>query len=318
MSPAPDQHTPPDTEKPGHSPPDESRSGLIIVNYGKQQLLEDQAGNLLRCVARRGLEQIVCGDEVEWLPVGAGEGVIEAIIPRRNVLQRLDGNSKQRPLVANIDQLVIEAAPQPMLDTFLIDKYTVAAELTNTTPLIVANKSDLLDREQRGRIELLFEEFNAIGYTTLFTSSLENTGIEEFAEQLSNKTSILVGQSGVGKSSLIKRLLPELDIATGKLSDASGLGKHTTTATTLYHLPLGGNLIDSPGVRDFKLGKTGPLELGNGFREFHGLLGECKFSDCRHLSEPGCAITAAVESGAISTRRYDSYRKLLAIMNEMT
>lgn len=318
MSPAPDQHTPPDTEKPGHSPPDESRSGLIIVNYGKQQLLEDQAGNLLRCVARRGLEQIVCGDEVEWLPVGAGEGVIEAIIPRRNVLQRLDGNSKQRPLVANIDQLVIEAAPQPMLDTFLIDKYTVAAELTHTTPLIVANKSDLLDREQRGRIELLFEEFNAIGYTTLFTSSLENTGIEEFAEQLSNKTSILVGQSGVGKSSLIKRLLPELDIATGKLSDASGLGKHTTTATTLYHLPLGGNLIDSPGVRDFKLGKTGPLELGNGFREFHGLLGECKFSDCRHLSEPGCAITAAVESGAISTRRYDSYRKLLAIMNEMT
>ena len=318
MSPAPDQHTPPDTEKPEHSPPDESRSGLIIVNYGKQQLLEDQAGNLLRCVARRGLEQIVCGDEVEWLPVGAGEGVIEAIIPRRNVLQRLDGNSKQRPLVANIDQLVIEAAPQPMLDTFLIDKYTVAAELTNTTPLIVANKSDLLDREQRGRIELLFEEFNAIGYTTLFTSSLENTGIGEFAEQLSNKTSILVGQSGVGKSSLIKRLLPELDITTGKLSDASGLGKHTTTATTLYHLPLGGNLIDSPGVRDFKLGKTGPLELGNGFREFHGLLGECKFSDCRHLSEPGCAITAAVESGAISTRRYDSYRKLLAIMNEMT
>ena len=317
MSPAPDQHTPPDTEKPGHSPPDESRSGLIIVNYGKQQLLEDQTGNLLRCVARRGLEQIVCGDEVEWLPVGAGEGVIEAIIPRRNVLQRLDGNSKQRPLVANIDQLVIEAAPQPMLDTFLIDKYTVAAELTNTTPLIVANKSDLLDREQRGRIELLFEEFNAIGYTTLFTSSLENTGIGEFAEQLSNKTSILVGQSGVGKSSLIKRLLPELDIATGKLSDASGLGKHTTTATTLYHLPLGGNLIDSPGVRDFKLGKTGPLELGNGFREFHGLLGECKFSDCRHLSEPGCAITAAVESGAISTRRYDSYRKLLAIMNDM-
>lgn len=317
MSPAPDQNTPQDTEKSEPSP-DEVRSGLIIVNYGKQQLLEDQSGTLHRCVARRGLEQMVCGDEVEWLPVGDGEGVIEAIVPRRNVLQRLDGNSKQRPLVANIDQIVIEAAPEPMLDTFLIDKYTIAAELTNTTPLIVANKSDLLDSEQRSRIELLFKEFNAIGYTTLFTSALENTGIEEFAEQLSNKTSILVGQSGVGKSSLIKRLLPELDITTGKLSDASGLGKHTTTATTLYHLPLGGKLIDSPGVRDFKLGKTSPLELGNGFRDFHGLPGECRFNDCRHLSEPGCAITAAVESGAISSRRYDSYRKLLAIMNEMT
>jgi len=308
---------PTQADTPKYTPPDSGRMGLIIVNYGKQQLLEDQSGTLHRCVARRGLEQMVCGDEVEWLPVGKDEGVIEAIVPRRNVLQRLDGNSKQRPLVANIDQVVIEAAPEPMLDTFLIDKYTVAAELTNTTPLIVANKSDLLDSEQRGRIELLFKEFNAIGYTTLFTSALENTGIREFAEQLSNKTSILVGQSGVGKSSLIKRLLPELDITTGKLSDASGLGKHTTTATTLYHLPLGGNLIDSPGVRDFKLGKTSPLELGNGFREFHSLLGECRFNDCRHLSEPGCAITAAVEQGTISTRRYDSYRQLLAIMSSM-
>ena len=317
MSPAPDQNTPPDTEKPEHSPPDEGLTGLIIVNYGKQQLLEDQFGNLQSCVARRGLEQMVCGDQVEWLPVGKGEGVIEAIVPRRNVLQRLDGNSKQRPLAANIDQIIIEAAPEPMLDTFLIDKYTVAAELTNSTPLIVANKSDLLDSEQRSRIELLFKEFNAIGYTTLFTSALENTGIREFAEQLSNKTSILVGQSGVGKSSLVKRLLPELDITTGKLSDASGLGKHTTTATTLYHLPEGGKLIDSPGVRDFKLGKTAPLDLGNGFREFHGLAATCKFNDCLHLSEPGCAITAAVEAGEISTRRYDSYRQLLAIMSSM-
>lgn len=317
MSPAPDQHTPPDTEKPEHFPADDVRKGLIIVNYGKQQLLEDQNGNLHRCVARRGLEQMVCGDEVEWLPVGEKEGVIETIVPRRNVLQRLDGNSKQRPLVANIDQIIIEAAPEPMLDTFLIDKYTVAAELTNTIPLIIANKADLLDSEQRGRIELLFNEFNAIGYTTLFTSSLENTGIEEFSEQLTNKTSILVGQSGVGKSSLIKRLLPELDIATGKLSDASGLGKHTTTATTLYHLPHGGKLIDSPGVRDFKLGKTSPLELGNGFREFHGLPAACKFNDCSHLSEPGCAIRAAIEHGTISARRYSSYRQLLAIMNKM-
>jgi ribosome biogenesis GTPase len=317
MLPAPDQNTPPDTEKSEHSLPDEGLTGLIIVNYGKQQLLEDQSGNLQRCVARRGLEQMVCGDIVEWLPVGEGEGVIEAIVPRRNVLQRLDGNSKQRPLAANIDQIIIEAAPEPMLDTFLIDKYTVAAELTNSTPLIIANKSDLLDCEQRSRIELLFRELNAIGYTTLFTSALENTGIEEFAEQLLNKTSILVGQSGVGKSSLVKRLLPELDITTGKLSDASGLGKHTTTATTLYHLPEGGKLIDSPGVRDFKLGKTAPFELGNGFREFHGLAATCKFNDCLHLSEPGCAITAAVGTGEISTRRYDSYRQLLAIMSSM-
>lgn len=305
------------TDNPPNAIPDDSHTGLVIINYGKQQLLEDPAGNLHRCVARRGLEQMVCGDQVEWLPTGQGEGVIEAILPRRNVLQRLDGNSKERPLAANIDQVIIEAAPEPALDTFLVDKYTVAAELAGAIPLIVVNKSDLLNTEQRSRIELLFGEYNDIGYTALFTSALENTGIEEFAGHLTNRTSILVGQSGVGKSSLIKRLLPELDITIGKLSAASGLGKHTTTATTLYHLPHGGKLIDSPGVRDFKLGKTGPLELGNGFREFHGLPGECKFNDCRHLSEPGCAITAAVERGTISTRRYDSYRQLLSIMNGM-
>ena len=316
MSNAPDPSTRPDKDNPNNTA-DKRRSGLVVVNYGKQQLLEDAAGNLQRCVARRGLEQMVCGDAVQWLPTGQGEGVIEVLRPRRNVLQRVDKNNNERPLVANIDQLVIEAAAEPALDTFLLDKYTVAAELANCSALIVVNKADLLGSEQRNGIEALFGEFNAIGYTTLFTSARKNTGIDELATHLSNKTSIFVGQSGVGKSSLIKRLLPELDIVTGKLSAASGQGKHTTTATTLYHLPHGGKLIDSPGVRDFKLGKVSPLELGNGFREFHELQAGCKFNDCRHLSEPGCAITAAVESGRISLRRYESYRQLLVIMGGM-
>ena len=212
MSNDPDPSTRPDTDNPENTAGDR-RSGLVIVNYGKQQLLEDADGNLHRCVARRGLEQMVCGDEVEWLPTGQGEGVIEVLLPRRNVLQRVDKNNKQRPLVANIDQLVIEAAAEPALDTFLIDKYTVAAELANCSALIVVNKADLLDSEQRNGIESLFGEFNAIGYATLFTSAKANTGIDELAEHLANKTSIFVGQSGVGKSSLIKRLLPELDIA---------------------------------------------------------------------------------------------------------
>ncbi len=313
MSNDPDPSTRPDTDNPENTA-GERRSGLVVVNYGKQQLLEDAAGNLHRCVARRGLEQLVCGDEAEWLPTGQGEGVIEVLLPRRNVLQRVDKNDSERPLVANIDQLVIEAAAEPALDTFLIDKYTVAAELANCSALIVVNKADLLGSEQRHSIESLFGEFNAIGYATLFTSAKENTGIDELAEHLSGKTSIFVGQSGVGKSSLIKRLLPELDIVTGKLSQASGQGRHTTTATTLYHLPHGGRLIDSPGVRDFKLGKVSPLVLGNGFREFHELQAGCKFNDCSHLSEPGCVITSAVESGTISRRRYESYRQLLASM----
>jgi ribosome biogenesis GTPase len=288
-----------------------ARPGLVIVNYGKNQLVEDAAGNIYRCVARRGLPQIVCGDEVEWQPTGESAGVIETILPRRTVLLRADGNNKSRPLVTNIDQVIIEAALEPVLDYFLIDKYIVAAELAQAEPLIVINKADLIRPEDRSRIETLISEYRSIGYTTLLTSALENTGIETFSDCLTGKTSILVGQSGVGKSSLIRRLLPDRDIVIGRLSAASGLGKHTTTSTTLYHLPHGGRLIDSPGVRDFHPGRIAGDELGSGFREFRPWLGQCRFNDCRHLSEPGCAINAAAAAGNILKRRMESYRKLL-------
>ena len=288
-----------------------NQTGLVIVNYGKNQLVETQSGDIINCVARRGLPQIVCGDDVEWLATGDSSGVIEVIKPRRTTLHRANGNNGQRPLVANIDQLVIEAALEPALDYFLIDKYCIAAELAQTEPLIIINKADLLEDKERERITVLIDEYRDIGYTALLISALKNTGIEAFADCLAGKTSILVGQSGVGKSSLVKRLLPDLDIVTGKLSAASGLGKHTTTSTTLYHLPHGGRLIDSPGVRDFHLASVPDDELGNGFREFRPYLGQCKFNNCRHLSEPGCAIHAAVAEGRILERRMASYRQLM-------
>jgi ribosome biogenesis GTPase len=287
--------------------------GLVIVNYGKHLLVEDDSGTLVNCVSRRGIDPIVCGDRVRWQKSGHNAGVVVALLPRGSVLQRNTGNHSQRPLAANIDQLVIEAATEPVLDSFLLDKYTVAAELAHTGALIVINKADLLSQQERDAIDILLEEYRAIGYTCLYTSALKNTGIDEFSAQLSGKNSILVGQSGVGKSSLIKRLLPDLDITTGKLSVASGQGKHTTTATTLYHLPCGGALIDSPGVRDFKLGTVESIRLGSGFREFHPLLGQCRFNDCLHRSEPGCAITDAVEQGRISKRRMQSYQRLLEL-----
>lgn len=285
-------------------------AGLVIVNYGKNMLVEDDSGTLHRCVARRGLEQIVCGDRVTWSPTGKLSGVIESLQPRKTVMQKADGRNRQRPLAANIDQVVIEAATEPAMDTFLIDKYTVAAELAGTTPLIIINKADLLSEDVRSHIETLMQDYRDIGYTHLFTSALENTGIDAFRQQMTGKTSILVGQSGVGKSSLIRRLLPEQDITVGKLSDASGLGRHTTTSTTLYHLPEGGDLIDSPGVRDFHLGQVEPAMLADGFREFHPHLGHCRFNDCLHLGEPGCAVMEALAAGRISERRMESYRRL--------
>jgi ribosome biogenesis GTPase len=288
------------------------RHGIVIVNYGRQTLIEDSAGNLVRCVARRGLQQIVCGDEVEWLPNGRQAGVVESIASRRNILNRADNGNNMRPLVANIDQVIIEAAQEPALDCFLLDKYTVAAELAHTEALIVINKADLFTPEERSNIEAKLGDYTTLGYAVLFTSALQHTGIEEFADCLTGKTSILVGQSGVGKSSLINLLLPDRDITVGRLSTASGLGRHTTTATTLYHLPCGGRLIDSPGVRDFRLGDVSAADLGRGFREFTPYLGHCRFNDCRHLSEPGCAVLAALAAGDISARRMESYRRLLS------
>lgn len=287
------------------------RDGLVIVNYGTRLLVEDDQGRLLRCSARRGVGQIVCGDTVRWRPVDSDEGVVERIAPRHSVLLRADSGNRQRPLAANIDQVVIEAAREPALDCFLIDKYTVAAELAHTDALIVINKSDLLTTQQQREIAALLADYTELGYGVLFTSALCNTGIEAFAARLAGRTSILVGQSGVGKSSLVGRLLPERDITVGRLSGASGLGRHTTTTTTLYHLPGGGNLIDSPGVRDFRLGEVTAAELGSGFREFSALSGQCRFNDCRHVSEPGCAVLAALAAGRISARRMDSYRRLL-------
>jgi ribosome biogenesis GTPase / thiamine phosphate phosphatase len=286
-------------------------SGRVIVNYGKHLLLEDSDGTLTRCVTRREAGIPVCGDRVHWSRTGPDEGVVESIQERRTLLQRAVGENHLKPLAANIDQIVIEAAIKPALDRFLIDKYSVAAELAGTTPLILINKADLLTAAQRADLDALLAEYHAIGYHGLYTSAMHNTGIETFLAQLANKSSILVGQSGVGKSSLIQRLLPDLDLAIGRLSAASGQGKHTTTATTLYHLPGGGNLIDSPGVRDFHLGRVSPGELAEGFREFRPWLDYCRFSDCQHHGEPGCAVVAAMEQGKISTRRMESYRRLL-------
>ncbi len=302
--PAPSNSPPPNTSA-------HTSTGLIIVNYGKSMLVEDTAGKLTRCVARRTLGSIVCGDHVSWQTSGQQEGVITAITPRRSVLTRADGADRLRPLAANIDQILIVAAPEPAPEPFLIDKYTVAAELANTSPMLVINKADLLDSAGRRALDGTLSGYIDTGYPVLYTSARQNTGLEQLADQLAGRTSILVGQSGVGKSSLIKRLLPELDIAIGRLSEASGQGRHTTTTTTLYHLPHGGELIDSPGVRDFRLGQVDPEALAGGFREFRPHLGHCRFSDCRHVSEPDCAVIAAVASGEISARRLESYRSLL-------
>jgi len=304
--------SPPDKNNTHNTAPDETRRGLVIVNYGKSLLIEDNDGRLLRCVSRRNLDPIVCGDRVDWEPAGDGTGVVTRILERSTVLNRADGENRTRPLAANLEQIVIVAATEPLLDEYLIDKYIVAAELVGVQPLLVVNKTDLLDGNAHETLEQQVADYADIGYRVLFASALDSTGLTELEQALTGTTSILVGQSGVGKSSLINRLLPELEIAIGKLSEASGQGRHTTTATTLYHLPCGGKLIDSPGVRDFHLEYAAVDELESGFREFRNYLGKCRFHNCRHLSEPDCAVADAAQHNRISARRLESYRQLVA------
>ncbi|VAW81690.1 Ribosome small subunit biogenesis RbfA-release protein RsgA [hydrothermal vent metagenome] len=292
----------------------EGQPGLILAHHGQSSLVESASGDVVRCSTRRSLPRTVSGDRVLWQPSSPREGVITAVLERDTVLSRPDHNHRVRPVAANIDQIVVVIASKPSFEYQMLDSYLVAAELIGTQPVIVVNKSDLLDHDSRSKLEERLAVYQSIGYTLLFTSTHSTDGLRDLHQQLKTHTSVLVGQSGVGKSSLIQALLPELNIRTGSLSQVTGLGRHTTTVAMLYHLPDGGDLIDSPGVRDFNLVKTPIEDLQYGFREFRPYLGQCRFHNCRHISEPSCAVQAAAREGGIVARRLENYCNLVGAM----
>ena len=288
--------------------------GLVLAHYGQVSLVEDGNGEVFRCATRRNLPRTVCGDRVLWQASNPREGVIVRVLERNTTLARPDNNERVRPVAANLNQIVVVIACKPSFEYGMLDRYLVAAELIGATPVIVVNKSDLLDTESRAKLEQRLAIYEDIGYSLLFISTRTTDGLRDLHQQLKSHTSILVGQSGVGKSSLVQALLPDLDIRIGALSQVTGLGRHTTTVTMLYHLPDGGDLIDSPGVRDFSLSPVAVDQLAQGFREFRAYLGQCRFHNCRHASEPGCAVQDAARSGAINQRRLANYRELVRIM----
>jgi len=298
---------------------DNDRQGLVLAHHGQTSLVESDSGDIIRCATRKNLPRTVCGDQVRWQATNPREGIITSVLERRTTLVRPDDrntrNTRDHVIAANIDQVVVVIASKPSFEHGMLDRYLAAAELISAAPVIVLNKADMLDPESRARLELRLAVYREIGYPLLFTSALSKHSLVDLHQQLKGHTSILVGQSGVGKSSLAQILLPEATIRTGSLSQVTGLGRHTTTVAMLYHLPDGGNLIDSPGVRDFTLGEVEAPKLATGFREFAPYIGHCRFHNCRHLSEPGCAVQDAVRAGAISQQRLENYQALVGSLS---
>lgn len=300
-----------------------TQNGLVISRFGQHADIEDlETGTIHRCNLRRSIETLVSGDKVVWragIEAMAGiSGVVEAVEPRSSVLTRPDYYDGLKPVAANVDQMIIVSSVVPELSLNIIDRYLIVSELLDIQPLLLLNKVDLLDDELRAQYQEWLDIYTKLGYQVLFVSRETKEGIEELKSLLQDKVNVFVGQSGVGKSSLVNAILPDLDeeIEEGEVSKTSGLGQHTTTAAKLYHLPTGGDLIDSPGVREFGLWHLTPEEITNSFIEFRPYLNGCKFRDCKHLDDPGCIIRAAVENGEISAVRFDNYHRILESMTE--
>ena len=290
------------------------QEGLVIAHFGGQVEVE-AAGQVRRCHLRANLEGLVTGDRVVWRD-GEPTGVVVAQLERDSELSRPDPQGQLRPVAANIDQIVVVVAPLPQPHANLVDRYLVAAEVVGIAPTVLLNKTDLLDADNRTAIEELLAPYPALGYPVMRASCRQQDSIDTLHQWLNGRTSVFVGQSGVGKSSLVNALLPEASLRTGELSPTRNKGTHTTATARLFHLPGGGRLIDSPGIREFGLWHIGREQVEAGFREFHPLLGHCKFRDCRHEQEPDCALLAAVEAGDISELRLASYRHIVNSLSE--
>jgi ribosome biogenesis GTPase len=288
------------------------QTGRVIAHHGQTVIVEAGDGQLRRCAARQNLGRLACGDQIVWQASGTGDGVVVAVGERRSLLTRPDYNGQPRPVAANLDTVVVVLAPAPEPSEYLIDRYLIAIAAIDVQGLLVLNKLDLLDAPARAALIERLEPYRRIGYPLLLTSSHTAHGLDELRAWLRGRVSLLAGQSGVGKSSLIKALLPDREIRIQAVSQVTGHGTHTTSGSTLYHLPDGGDLIDTPGVRSFELGAIRPGDLDRGFTDIAPYLGRCRFSDCRHETEPDCALRDAVERGEIAPRRLDSYRQLRA------
>jgi ribosome biogenesis GTPase len=281
--------------------------GTIVAAHGRQYLVELTTGEVLLCFPRGKKSELACGDRVGIERSGDGQGVVESIAPRNTLLYR-SNQFKQKLIAANVTQIVVVVATEPSFSDELITRCLVAAESQDIGALIVLNKCDLGERVAAA--ERTLAPFAKLGYPLLRLSA--RAGAQALRPYLSGHTSVLVGQSGMGKSTLTNALIPDAQAPTREISESLDSGKHTTTSATLYRLDASSLLIDSPGMQEFGLHHLSPGEIEHGFVELRPLLGQCRFRNCRHDREPDCAIHAALKDGAIDARRYAAFRALCA------
>jgi len=293
------------------------RDGRVIASHGRDASVLDGSGSVVHCRLQGRRLAVVCGDRVRWSPARTegGAGIVTEVLPRTSLLARISARGDVEPVASNLTQLVAVIAPVPAPDFGLCDRYLAAAEWTGLAACVVANKSDLPWASGGSPPEL--EDYARIGYDVVQSSRKRDDGVAALRARLAGHTSVLVGQSGVGKSSLTNALVPGVEAAVADVSRATETGRHTTTTSSLHALPGGGELIDSPGVRDFSPPLPAVRDVAGGYREIAAAGADCRFRDCRHTGEPGCAVAAAVEAGRISVRRLESYRRLLALAEAM-
>ena len=298
------------------------QAGRIVARFGKQvevvgvDALGQPASEAIRCHLRSNLTSLVTGDEIVFQTTDDA-AIVVACKTRRNVLERPDARGMIKAMAANIDQLVIVTALEPAPQPELLDRYLAAAEVPKIQPLVVINKIDLLQQSEgkRNFLASVKNLYMAIGYTVVETTTKETGGLAELSEYLINKSSVFIGQSGVGKSSLVQSLLPNEKIRIGHLHQQTRLGRHTTSTARLYPYAECGSIIDSPGIRDFGLDQISRSDIEYGFVDIRRFSSQCRFRDCRHRQEPGCAVIDAAQEGRLSRRRLESFHRILETLS---
>ncbi|MBS0320505.1 MAG: ribosome small subunit-dependent GTPase A [Proteobacteria bacterium] len=284
-----------------------SGNGLVVSAFRRHWRVHLDDGQALDCVQKGRSLQIACGDRVEARVEHDG-GVIERVMDRTSLFYRSDA-AHEKLIAANVDQVLGVVAPDVAIDEYLLNRCIVAAETQACRFVIVATKADLPGFDALGP---RFAPYTALGYPVVQVSALHD--VAPLLPWLHGRHSVLVGQSGMGKSTLVNALVPDAAARTGDVSEALGAGRHTTTSSALYRLPALDDawIVDAPGVKSFALGHATPHAIEEAFVEFRPYLGHCRFRDCRHGAEPGCALVAAVEDGAVSPQRFELLREMVA------